>query len=267
MLWNYQHPVQLCGATAENVPSPCVSVCRMDAQGQLCEGACARWMKPSLESRQRCRQARRLACHAERIAARQAVAPTPAPWHHEAHHLYLDFISPYAWLAFNELPRTLMGLSYSVQYRLVFLGALLAPMPCWARPKFHQARLDLSPRAVAGAPTRRGAGCPPCTRSILWAWLRLAVATDPAGFPQPPGLETLFAMSGWAVVMRRTPSARPRSVRSLRPRATWPATRSRRLAQGPRRRGHGAGRVWRAVVRGGRQGLLGLDARPCCASI
>jgi len=26
------------GAVAENVPSPCVSVCRMDAQGAYCEG-------------------------------------------------------------------------------------------------------------------------------------------------------------------------------------------------------------------------------------
>ncbi len=29
---------QLARATAENVPSPCVSVCRMDAQRAFCEG-------------------------------------------------------------------------------------------------------------------------------------------------------------------------------------------------------------------------------------
>ena len=29
---------------------------------------------------------------------------------------YLDFISPYAYLAFEELPQALMGLSYSVTY-------------------------------------------------------------------------------------------------------------------------------------------------------
>lgn len=28
----------LAGATAENVPSPCISVCRMDAQRTYCEG-------------------------------------------------------------------------------------------------------------------------------------------------------------------------------------------------------------------------------------
>lgn len=38
---------------------------------------------------------------------------------------YLDFISPYAYLAFHALPESLMGLSYSVTYKPVFLGALL----------------------------------------------------------------------------------------------------------------------------------------------
>ncbi|WOI44359.1 2-hydroxychromene-2-carboxylate isomerase [Acidovorax sp. BLS4] len=38
---------------------------------------------------------------------------------------YLDFVSPYAWLAFEQLPKALEGLSYSVEYRPVLLGALL----------------------------------------------------------------------------------------------------------------------------------------------
>ncbi|QBK04240.1 2-hydroxychromene-2-carboxylate isomerase [Hylemonella gracilis] len=38
---------------------------------------------------------------------------------------YLDFISPYAWLAFAQLPRALEGLSYSVSYRPMLLGALI----------------------------------------------------------------------------------------------------------------------------------------------
>ena len=38
---------------------------------------------------------------------------------------YLDFISPYAYLAFEELPKALIGLSYSVNYKPVFLGGLL----------------------------------------------------------------------------------------------------------------------------------------------
>jgi len=38
---------------------------------------------------------------------------------------WLDFISPYAYLAFEKLPEALLGLSYSVDYRPVLLGAIL----------------------------------------------------------------------------------------------------------------------------------------------
>ncbi|AMO23555.1 2-hydroxychromene-2-carboxylate isomerase [Ramlibacter solisilvae] len=38
---------------------------------------------------------------------------------------YLDFISPYAMLAFEKLPEALKGLSYSVDLRPVLFGALL----------------------------------------------------------------------------------------------------------------------------------------------
>jgi len=106
---------------------------------------------------------------------------------------YLDFISPYAWLAFNELPRTLMGLSYSVQYRPVFLGALLK----------HNALLG-----PAEVPPKRDW----IYRHVQWlahqqdvvlelpavhpfnplGLLRLAVATDPQGFPNRYVCETLF---------------------------------------------------------------------------
>ena len=38
---------------------------------------------------------------------------------------HLDFISPYAYLAFEQLPKTLQGLSYSVDYKpLLFAGLL-----------------------------------------------------------------------------------------------------------------------------------------------
>ena len=52
---------------------------------------------------------------------------------------YLDFVSPYAWLAFERLPEALEGLSYSVEYRPVLLGALLQqqgnPGPAGIPPK------------------------------------------------------------------------------------------------------------------------------------
>ena len=38
---------------------------------------------------------------------------------------YLDFISPYAYLAFERLPQVLQGLSYSVTYKPVLLAGLL----------------------------------------------------------------------------------------------------------------------------------------------
>jgi 2-hydroxychromene-2-carboxylate isomerase len=38
---------------------------------------------------------------------------------------YLDFISPYAYLAFEKLPQALQGLSYAVDYRPILFAALL----------------------------------------------------------------------------------------------------------------------------------------------
>lgn len=38
---------------------------------------------------------------------------------------YLDFISPFAYLAFEQLPVALKGISYSVSYRPVLFGAVL----------------------------------------------------------------------------------------------------------------------------------------------
>ena len=52
---------------------------------------------------------------------------------------YLDFVSPYAWLAFERLPEQLAGLSYQLTYRPVLLGALLTahgnPGPAGIAPK------------------------------------------------------------------------------------------------------------------------------------
>ena len=52
---------------------------------------------------------------------------------------YFDVVSPYAWLAFERLPDALEGLSYSVAYRPVLLGALLQqqgnPGPAGIPPK------------------------------------------------------------------------------------------------------------------------------------
>jgi 2-hydroxychromene-2-carboxylate isomerase len=40
-------------------------------------------------------------------------------------HFYLDFISPYAWLAFDALPRALQGISHQVVHKPLLFAALL----------------------------------------------------------------------------------------------------------------------------------------------
>ncbi len=106
---------------------------------------------------------------------------------------YLDFISPYAYLAFEQLPKALEGLSYSVAYRPVLLGALL---------KHHG---QLGPAEV---PSKRSW----TYRHVLWLGhangididmpashpydplphLRLALATTPDGDINRHTAETIF---------------------------------------------------------------------------
>ncbi|NMM11606.1 MAG: 2-hydroxychromene-2-carboxylate isomerase [Polaromonas sp.] len=109
---------------------------------------------------------------------------------------YLDFISPYAYLAFELLPEVLMGLSYTVRYRPVLFAGML---------KHHG---QLGPAEIA--PKRDWT-----YRQVLWlahsrgiplqlpashpfnplALLRLAVACSPEGDPGAPNrfvCETIF---------------------------------------------------------------------------
>lgn len=106
---------------------------------------------------------------------------------------YLDFISPYAWLAFEELPRALMGLSYSVQYKPVVLGALLrhngslGPAEIPAKRDWtyrHVMWLAHSKSVVLDMPALHPFNPMPL--------LRLAVATDAAGLPNRYVCETIF---------------------------------------------------------------------------
>ena len=52
-------------------------------------------------------------------------APASSPGDLRQITCYLDFISPYAYLAFELLPETLTGLSYSMRYQPVLFGAML----------------------------------------------------------------------------------------------------------------------------------------------
>ena len=106
---------------------------------------------------------------------------------------HLDFISPYAYLAFEHLPAALLGLSYSVTYRPILFAALL---------KHHG---QLGPAEIT--PKRDWT-----YRHVLWlahqhgiemqlpvshpfnplALLRLAVACDAQGTPNRYVCETVF---------------------------------------------------------------------------
>ena len=106
---------------------------------------------------------------------------------------HLDFISPYAYLAFERLPEVLEGLSYSVSYTPVLLGALF---------KHH------GHSAPAEIPAKRAW----TYRHVLWLGhahgipldmpashpydplphLRLALATTPGGAVSRHVAETIF---------------------------------------------------------------------------
>jgi 2-hydroxychromene-2-carboxylate isomerase len=81
---------------------------------------------------------------------------------------YLDFLSPYAYLAFETLPVALQGLGYQVQYKPVLLGAVL-----------RQHGL----RGPAEIPAKRAF----IYRQVLWLATRHGVALDlPAEHPFAP---------------------------------------------------------------------------------
>lgn len=106
---------------------------------------------------------------------------------------YLDFISPYAWLAFEKLPEALKGISYSVSYKPLLFAGLL---------KHHG---QLGPAEIAGKREWT-------YRQVLWLaheqgvalqlptqhpfnplpLLRLAVACDAKGMPNRYVCETLL---------------------------------------------------------------------------
>lgn len=106
---------------------------------------------------------------------------------------YLDFISPYAYLAFEALPEALQGLSYNVSYKPVFLGGLLkhtgilgpAEVPSKRNWIYRQTQWLAQQQ---GVPLDLPAVHPFNPLGLL----RLAVATDPLGLPNRYVCETLF---------------------------------------------------------------------------
>jgi 2-hydroxychromene-2-carboxylate isomerase len=106
---------------------------------------------------------------------------------------YLDFISPYAWLAFEELPQALMGLSYSVTYKPLLFAALLKHHGQMG-PAEIPAKRDWTYRQVQWLAHSKGRtlDLPAAHPFNPLGLLRLALATDPNGQPNRYVCETLF---------------------------------------------------------------------------
>ena len=106
---------------------------------------------------------------------------------------YLDFISPYAYLAFHALPQSLMGLSYTVTYKPVFLGALLKHNaqlgPAEVPPKRAWIYRQVQWQAQQQGLTLEMPAVHPFNPLAL---LRLAVAMQAQGQPNRYVCETLF---------------------------------------------------------------------------
>ena len=106
---------------------------------------------------------------------------------------HLDFISPYAYLAFEELPLALLGLSYSVTYKPVFLGGLLKHNAMLGPAEVPPKRAWIY-RHVQWLAHSRGVALdmPALHPFNPLGLLRLAVATDATGQPNRSVCETLF---------------------------------------------------------------------------
>jgi 2-hydroxychromene-2-carboxylate isomerase len=106
---------------------------------------------------------------------------------------YLDFISPYAYLAFEKLPEALMGHSVSVTYKPILFAALLkhhgqlgpAEMPGKRDWTYRQV---LWQAHTQGVDLQMPASHPFNPLSLL----RLAVACSPQGAPNRYVCETVF---------------------------------------------------------------------------
>ena len=106
---------------------------------------------------------------------------------------YLDFISPYAWLAFQALPQALQGISHRIVHKPVLFGAMLKHHGQLG-PAEIPAKRDWTYRQVLWLARQQG-----CELTLPAAHpfnplglLRLAVACDPDGEPNRYICEQVF---------------------------------------------------------------------------
>jgi 2-hydroxychromene-2-carboxylate isomerase len=106
---------------------------------------------------------------------------------------YLDFISPYAYLAFEGLPQVLMGHSYSVTYKPVLFAALLKQHGQLGPAEIVTKR-DWTYRQVLWLAHKNGVELqmPASHPFNPLALLRLALACDARGEPNRYVCESVF---------------------------------------------------------------------------
>ena len=106
---------------------------------------------------------------------------------------YLDFISPFAYLAFEKLPEALTGHSVSVSYKPVLFAALLKHHG-QRGPAEMVGKRDWTYRQVQWLAQRHGVtlDLPASHPFNPLALLRLALACDAQGLPNRYVCETLF---------------------------------------------------------------------------
>jgi 2-hydroxychromene-2-carboxylate isomerase len=106
---------------------------------------------------------------------------------------YLDFISPYAWLAFQQIPKALAGISHGVTCKPVLFGAILGHHGQLG-PAEVPAKRDWTYRQVLWLGRELGVDIHmpaehPFNPLVL---LRLATACDAQGLPNRHVCETVF---------------------------------------------------------------------------
>jgi 2-hydroxychromene-2-carboxylate isomerase len=106
---------------------------------------------------------------------------------------YLDFISPYAYLAFERLPEALAGISHSVSYKPVLFAGLLKHHGQLGPVEIASKR-DWTYRQALWLARENGVEMQlPATHPFNpLGLLRLAVATDDDGMPNRYVCETIF---------------------------------------------------------------------------
>ncbi|WP_090129613.1 2-hydroxychromene-2-carboxylate isomerase [Limnohabitans sp. Rim11] len=108
-------------------------------------------------------------------------------------HFYFDVISPYAWLAFQALPKSLEGISHTVRYHPVVFGAMLKHHGQLG-PAEMPGKRDWTYRQVMWLAKQQGTvlQMPASHPFNSLALQRMAVATSPKGEPSREVVEAIF---------------------------------------------------------------------------